>query len=166
MSNAILFTATDNDWEELRSFIFSLDLRIVPTGPGLANEDGKIQGGFLSPLPESQLTLTKLGHYCEVLDPLLSFYCGASMPGYFRPGRITQNLDVDRLAAQTKSNFGRLSRWIRKNWPKLEGTGTWCGSEAKELIQSEGLIVTDFVPDVTINYVPIQPNQPLREQDA
>jgi hypothetical protein len=88
---------------------------------------------------------------------------GEVIPFYFRPGRITQNLDVDRLAAQTKSNFGKIARWIRKNWAKPEDIGVWCGPEALELIRSRRLIVTDLVPGVTITYIPVdRPYQPER----
>jgi hypothetical protein len=171
MSNAILFAAVGSDLDALISYIHSIGLILVPDRPGPRSAE-RLRGGYLSPVPESELQtwrnprLNYPARYCDVLDPLLEFNLGEVLPNHFRPGRITQNLDNDRLAAETKLNFGRISRWIRKNWPKPEGMYIYSGPEARDLIRSKGLIVTDLVPGVTITYVPIRPNQPIRDHDA
>lgn len=169
MSNATLFAAVGSDEDALISYIQSIGLILVPDRPGPRSTEC-VRGGYLSPMAEGELQTwrnPRLSHpakYSEALDPLLSFNLGEVLSNHFRPGRITQNLDNDRLAAQTRLNFGRLSRWIRTNWPKPEGMHTYCGPEAHALIQSRGLIVTDLVPGVTITYVPInRPSWPERD---
>ena len=167
MSNAILFAAVGSDVDALISYIHSIGLILVPDRPGPRSAE-RLRGGYLSPVLESELQTwrnPRLSHparYSEVLDPLLSFNLGEVLPKHFRPGRITRNLDNDHLAAQTKLNFGRISRWIRKNWPKPGGMYDYCGPEAHTLIQSKGLIVTDLVPGVTTTYVPV--DRPYRPE--
>lgn len=169
MSNAILFAAVGSDEDALTAYIESIGLRLVASCPNLSAQD-RPRGGYLSPMPEGSLQTwhnPRLGHpprYSEAIDPLLSFSFGEAIPPYYRPGRITQNLDNDRLAAQTKPNFGRICRWIRKNWPKPVGLYNYCGPEAETLIRSQGLEVTDLVPGITITYVPIdRPYRPERD---
>ena len=161
MSNTIIFAAVGSDEESLIAYIESLGLQFVPGGPDYGSE-GRLGHGFISPFPESELrTGGPPGfplNYYDVWDPLISFSFCKILPSHLRPGRITRNLDNPDLVEKTKLNYGRIYRWIKKNWPKNEiSSDCWCGPEARQLIESRGLVVTDLVPGTTITYVPIDP---------
>lgn len=162
MGSRILFVAGPEDLMELNSFIRSLNLYLVPpqSDQEYTDDSSILAGCFISSVPQQNLhTWGKPSvRYSDVLDPILAFSRSVHRPPYLTPGDVYWNNDVPALAAQTKSAFQKIARWVRKNWPKPENDDYHFGPEAKRLFD-EGTIVTSLVPGVGITMVPVHSDE-------
>jgi hypothetical protein len=163
MGSRILFVAGPEDQMVLTDFIRGLGMHLIPPqADQVYSDDPSILGGcWISPVPAQELhPWGRVGEpqvkYLDVLDPILSFTRSVYKPPYLRPGDIYWNNDVPALAAQTKSTFQKIARWVRKNWPKPDGDDWHFGPQARRLVFEEGVKATSMVPSVTLNWIPVE----------
>lgn len=163
MGSRILFVAGPEDQKALTDFIRGLGMHLIPPQADQQySDDPTVLGGcWISLVPAEELhPWGKAGEpqvkYLDVIDPILSFTRSVYKPPYLRPGDIYWNNDVPALAAQTKSTFQSIARWVRKNWRKPEGDDWHFGPEAMRLVFEEGVKATHLLPDVALNRVPVE----------
>jgi hypothetical protein len=162
MGSAFLFYAGPEDQRALIDFIRSLDLHLIPPqADQVYTDDANIlRGCWISPVPAHKLhPWGRPGEpqvqYLDVLDPIISFTRSAYRPPYLATGNVYWNNDVPALAAQTKSTFQKIGRWVRKNWLKPVGRDQYFGPQAMRLVFEEGIKATTMVPGVTFNGISV-----------
>ena len=155
MTERIRFFAAGKDLAELKSLIGSMGLYLVPVGIETGGrETDEISAGYISVQPESELRVKEgSGTYCEVWNPMLGFYAGGGdTPGYFLSGWVDYT-PIDRFDEKTRPAFRKISRWIRKNWPRPDDFINYCGPETEKFMRSEQIEGVDILPGTPTEYV-------------
>ena len=160
----IHFYASEVDNYKLREFIDSLGLYVYPTNlerVGKTETVAKdIFHGYISFLESSKLHTFGNHQITHVNDPLVmwvpSYIIEYNGDKYIIHGSLEyefQNPSREEEVKYGKSIFGKLSRWIRKNWPPPVKRDYCRGIEAQKLIQFEGYLPRGVPPNAQVEYV-------------
>lgn len=160
----IHFYASEEDNYQLRSFIDSLDLFVYPSK---LDRFGKTKSvaknvfhGYISFLESGQLHTFGERQVSTIKDPIImwipSYTVEHEGDKYIIHGCLDYEFEDPNREEEIKkgkSIFGKLSRWIRKNWPPPE-KGDFCrGSGAQKLIQFEEYLPRGIPPNIEIQHI-------------
>lgn len=168
--SSILFYAGPSDNAELRDFINSLGLNVFEAefqAPGKINlVQQNTFHGFITYLSSDQLNPypgpAKSFPYqiSHITDPIImwtpSYTLEYEGDKYIIHGDLTWEFEDKNRAEEQKMGkqfYGKLSRWIRKNWPPPAKRDSCRGPEAHRLIQYEGYIPRGIPPTANIEYI-------------
>ncbi|NOT66332.1 MAG: hypothetical protein HOP06_09970 [Methylotenera sp.] len=169
------FFATPQDQFKLREYIDSLELIIYPENSNMLGQwkqkNKDELGGYISFLKMNDLhpyKHPKDKFFKKMIspgkDPLLSwaesFLMDYHGENYIIQGSISYNNFLyknirEKEHKKANAYFGKLQRWIRKNWPPFEERGFAIGDEAKDLILTKGYLARGIPPNVEIQYIKI-----------
>ena len=156
----VSFYAGPADNRALTDFAKSIGLLLLSTKlGGTVDEDDStaFPGCILSLVPASELRLLGkppiyLGYPGDPVIAVLRSYCE---PPYLVSGNIFWEDYGTEGTALTKPYFGKLSRWIRKNWSKRPDHAFYFGPDAARMVDEEGVIPSSLPPGLEIQYVAI-----------
>lgn len=99
---------------------------------------------------------------CGVTDPIIEWMPSYTLEHhgkkYIIHGHLFWEFRVESRAEEMrlgKQYFGKLSRWIRTNWPPPVKRGCCRGPHAQKMIQFEGYIPRGLPPSLNTEYVKI-----------
>lgn len=168
----IYFYAGPSDNQSLKEFIYSLGLRVYEgqyKEPGVILEvDAERYSGlitFLEPEkfnPYSGPDKDFPYRISNVTDPMIwwspSYTVKHGNDNYIIHGDLEWEFNDpnrEEEAKLGKQYFGKISRWIRKNWPPPAKRDTYRGAEAQTMIQHRGYIPRGLPPRVEIEYIQV-----------
>ena len=162
----IHFYASTEDNYQLREFIDSLNLFVYP---GKLVRLGKTKSvakdvfhGYISFLESKELHTYGKRQITHVKDPIIlwtpSYTVKHEKDNYIIHGALEYDFEDSSREdeeKQGKSIYGKLSRWIRKNWPPPEKRDFCRGPGAQKLIQFEGYLPRGLPPNIKIQHIKI-----------
>lgn len=162
----IHFYAADEDNRALREFVDSLELNVFS---GELKRFGKTKSvpknqyhGYITHLDTGQLKPYMKRKITHVTDPLVLWTLSYTMEYegeyYIIHGCLEWEFEDSGREDDVKlgkSNFGKVSRWIRKNWPPPAKRDFCRGPEAQKLIKYKGYLARGIPPNIQVQNVKI-----------
>lgn len=162
----IYFYAAKDDNLVLREFIDSLGLNVFPDRLKMFGKTKSVAKeifhGYITHLDSNQLKTLKNRQICYIIEPLI-WWTPSSIVVHEGENYIVQGClewafnDSARIEDTKvgKTNFNKISRWIRNNWPPHVKRGTCRGPYAQKLIQYQGYLPRGLPPNIGVEYVKI-----------
>ncbi len=166
------FYAAPDDQAAIREYIDSMSLSVYPAQSNVLGKWSKNNdiGGYITFLSADQLHPYRAAgdkllqrSIAHVLDPLIWWMPSRLMDHdgdrYIIQGCIEYDFPFSKEREEEHrkgtSYFGKLQRWIRKNWPNQKKGGIAYGPHAQRLVQYEGYLARGLPPNIKVEYVKI-----------
>ncbi len=166
------FYAAPDDQAAFREYIDSMSLYVYPAQSNVLGKWSRKNdiGGYITFLRADELHPYRAAgdkllqrSIAHVLDPLIWWMPSRVMnhdgDHYIIQGCIEYDFHFSKEREEEhrkgSSYFGKLQRWIRKNWPNQKKGGIAYGPHAQRLVQYEGYLARGLPPDIKVEYVKI-----------